>query len=387
MGWALAAGIASAIFGGFNAYDEYHANRRIRRDLEEIKKYLAGLDVKIDEVISINRNILTKLDELPEKFREIIEEVQSEGLLEERYSTVRSLQYNFLLLRGGRRYRINGEEWLKFMEAMTYLYEHEYRPSRVFQLIQVAEVALVVTKERAFRFVEFSVISKRDENVELKEDALSDLEAKLASLKAKLDNKKFISSHNLDENLTDINELEFKKVPDRNKVETYWEEECHWVDVPGRYADRQRRVCENVKKTRTVPDKRFHDARDKHVKKVRSAIKKIRAILKDIRTLNGVIQSLDKYIEKIGADTIVTQNFPELFSVGQDDISQDKLATLPMYFEQKEEGKVSKSNWSEGEYDDFDDYIDGCHGDCESIKGLDIQNDNPSFVQEIGWDC
>jgi hypothetical protein len=381
MGWGIALAAVSAVFGGFNAYDEYHANRQIRRDLEKIKKYLLGIDQKLSVVMGQNRQILNLLDKLPEQFREIIWEIQSEGMLAERYSSVRNTRDNFLLLRGGHRYRLRDTEWIHFSDAMTYLFEHEYRPSKAFALIGVAEIALVITKERAYPLVIKRVTDKRDEQKEFRDDVVHELGVKLSALKARLDNTKYIASHNLNDDLQDISQLEINKVSDRTRRENYSERVCHWETRGGRYEDRRVRVCRNVGRHRMVADTAFHRARDKYIKALEPEINEIIQIISHIKELNGVIHSLDLYIERISQKTMLLQNIASLTTPEGFLSEGEELDVYPMYFDFDKDGDpIDRKPLPEGAYDDFDDYIDGCHGNCDSIMGLDIDDDNPSFI-------
>ncbi len=381
MSWSIGLAAASAVFGGFNAYDEYHANRQIRRDLEKIKDYLKGIDLKLDDVLEQNRQILLALDKLPEQFREILWEVQSEGMLAERYSVIGNIRDNYLLLNGGRRYRIRSEEWIVFSTAMAYLFDHEYRPSKTFALIYVCEVALVITKERALPYVIPRVIEKRDDFIELRKDVLEELFIKLSDLKKRLDNKKYIASHNLTPELKDIDDLEYMKKPDRTISEPYQKEVCRWEWVPGRHVDRRVKKCKFVTKYRDVPDRKFHRARDKYLGGLSFYIEAIKKVVNQIKEVNGVINSFDVYLSRISSQSLILSDIPTLFPSVKLSDNRLNMENLAMYFDEEKNGEVKEpAPLKEGQMDDYSDYLDGCGGDCDSIEGMDIPNDNISFI-------
>ncbi|MGJ3257724.1 MAG: hypothetical protein ACFE0K_15530 [Alcanivorax sp.] len=381
MSWEIALAAGSFIAGSFNAYDEYHANREIREDLEKIKKYLLRLDAKADAIIVQNKAILMALDELPELFREILQDVQSEGMLAERYTTCRNIKDNFILLQGGRRYRLRSEEWLSFSEAMSYLFEHEYRPSKTFSLIGVCEIALVITKERSLPFVLHHVNKKIQETRELSEDVVYTLEERLVVLKSKLNNSKFIKSHNLNTNLGDFNDLSYEKSPDRQVKQYYKEKVCEWVWVPGPYADRRVKKCRDEKRSRMVPDKKFHGARDKFVAGIEGEIREIKVIIDRVHQLNAIAHSYEVYLMRIEQNSKILSH-PVFESEANAALQEggNEYFTLPMYYEFEEGGeKIDVNSIEQPAFDDYDDYIDGCHGDCDSIKGMDAEDNNESF--------
>ena len=141
------------------------------------------------------------------------------------------------------------------------------------------------------------------------------------------------------------------------------------------------RVCRNVGQTRIVPDNAFHGTRNKYIKALEPAIKEIVLIVARIKELNGIIHSFDLYIERITQKTLFLQNI-ELLSTPKEFLSEgEEIDVYPMYFDFEKDGDpIGRKPLPEGAYDDFDDYIDGCHGDCDSIMGLDIDDDNPSFI-------
>lgn len=385
MGWQIAIAAASAVFGGFNAYDEYHANRQIRRDLEKIQKYLLGIDRKVDEVLVLNRAIISLLDNLPNEFRQIVNEVVDEALLRERYSVIRDVRDNFLILRGGRSYRISSQSWRTFSEAMQYLFEYEHRLSKTFELISVCEIALAITKERSLPLVIHRAKNKRFSINELKNEVLGEVDTKLVTLKSLLDNKTYIRSHNLSEDLGDINELAFEAMPNRNLTQYYNERVCETRDV-GRHGI-PRQVCRDVRRSRQVPDNAFHNARDSHISKIKMLISQLQKLLARLLELNGVIATYDVYIGRISSESkiLIDGYLSHQSLVMENDKGNDEVDVLGLYEEVEVENDILPPSVEND--DEFDDYIDGCHGECDSIEAKFIQEDNKHFVLEKLLHC
>lgn len=367
MAWGLVIAGIGAAAGLFNAFDEYNANRQIRADLDEIKKYLIGLRSAVAELHKQNTLILAKLDLLPAQIRQIVTEVVEVALLTERYSTVDDIRDNFLVLRGGRSYSLRSTEWLNFSNAMGYLFTHESRISKVFSLIEVCEVALIITKKRSLLLV----IVRLDEKISairpLFDDLTANIETRLLKLKIDLDNRSFILDHNLSADLPTWGELRYTPQPDREIDESYTEQECHYEERPGRYADRLVRVCRDVRRTRRVPDRAFHAARDAHVHGIRAQIATISDLLANLGPLKEALDALITY--------------RDLIAEGNDFAAIHEGA--PLYFSDDEsEGALPRDGVKALDDNDFHDYIDGCYGDCASVEGLKIQSDSRAFLSD-----
>lgn len=366
MGWGLVFAGVSAASGLFGAYDSNVSFRQIRQDLNKIKKYLVDLQRTADEIKAQNSQILQKLDLLPDKIRQIVTEIVDVAMLRERYSTTNDIRDNFLILRGGRGYNIRDTEWLRFSDAMSYLFEYEYRLSKTFDLINICEIALVISKERALSLVVLRIDQKTKSILTLQNALQESIENKLDKLKIDLDNKSYISNHNLTTSLEDFGKLSYSALLDRLIEVEHTESVCHYeYDDGPRYGGRRRiQVCRNVKNKISVPDTAFHNSRDNHLTLIREQITTINNLIKEFGYLSGLVSTLKKYRE-----TISTEDVQKIFDTEKPmyffDLSNDKLL----------EKEIAKSfDWN-----DIDEYIDGCHGDCESTKSSLIEPDNKSF--------
>lgn len=296
MGWGLILAGVSAVAGAFNAVDEYNANRQIRGDLDKIKNYLKGLDGKLNEVKAQNENILQKLDKLPEQIRQIVDEIVDSALLAERYSVVEDIRDSFLILRRRRRYSIRSREWQRFSEAMAYLFRHENRISFLFDLVKVSEVALIISKGRTKSIIVQRIEQKIKDVNFLKSDVVNNIDSNLVVLNQKLNNTTYISSHNLSESLNDINELSFRKQPD--KTRTIYETRRH-CSSGGNIT-----WCRDREFPVQVADDAFHNARDKSVREINSLKDIISNDIIELAHLMEVISILEKYRTRLSSKSI-----------------------------------------------------------------------------------
>lgn len=370
MAWPLIFAGISAASGAFSAFDGFRSNRRIRQDLEQIKKYLIGLQRSVEELKAQNVEILRQLDLLPERIGRIVEEIVAVALLQERYSVISDVRDNFLILNGGRGYNIKDAEWTRYSEAMTYLFRYEHRLQRTFDLINVCEVALIITKERAKPMVALRVDEKLHQLQALKDNLERLLITKIEKLKIDLSNTTYIASHNLTPNLGDFNALAYQKHPDRTRTENYTVRKCEpRGGGGGMYGGGGGTECWNENHTRQVPDQAFHNARDRHVAQIEIQVVDIKKDIKEFTYLTLLVSSLSQYRHVISSKGL-TEIFAEQKS---------------MYFFDDVEGIDKVETKGVLDWDDVDEYIDGCHGDCESIKGLLIQDDNQVF--ELNKHC
>lgn len=367
MSWSLVFAGVSAASGLFNAYDEYHANREIRRDLAKIKSYLVGLKSSMEEIKRQNRQILSRLDELPNEIHQIVYEVVDKALLAERYSKIADIRDNFLILRGGRGYGLRSSEWLEFSSAMGYLFDHEDRISKVFDLINVCEIALVITKERSLPLVQHRLSLKIEAISGLLNKIQNQLESSLEKLKIDLDNKAYVVSHNLNNDLPTIDQLTYSAQSNRTTTQHYTVQECHW-EMRGRY-DMEVRVCKDVRKTRQVADVAFHNARDRHIASIESQKSYIISLVDEYGQLKAAIGSLEKYLSRISDAELVQR------------LGEEPLMYFDEGFEQIFNENIDRKTLPKLNEQDMDDYIDGCGGHCEEVKSELIQSDNPVFFK------
>ncbi|WP_299278945.1 hypothetical protein, partial [uncultured Psychroserpens sp.] len=359
MGWGLVFSGVSAASGLFNAIDESHANRKIRADLNLIKDYLKNLKKTLQQVKIQNEEILLKLDELPEKIRQIVEEIVQTALLEERYSDLDDVRENFLTLRRWKRVSIRSQEWQRYSSSMNYVFDHENRISRLFELINICEFALCITRNRAKSLVILRLDQKIESISLLVDEFKESIESNLDKLKIDLDKTKYILSHNLSPDLSDFNNLNFKKQPNKTKTERYHVQECEWrrrSGGPRGERDDMYRYCENIAKTRQVPDVTFHNARDKHIAKINSEISKIRIQISQFAELNAVLKALGNYRNRISFKSFdeINQNDKALILIDNPDseaqISKNEIdiKEITELFEFENENDFNKIEyWSE----------------------------------------
>lgn len=366
MSWQIAIAAVGAAASVFNAVDELHSNRVIRRDIEKIKKYLIELKAGIAELKQQNAEILAHLDRLPEQIRQIVSDVVDTALLTERYSTIEDIRDNFLILNGGRGYSIKSQEWMAFSNAMGYLFDHENRLSRVFDLINICEIALAITKTRALPLI----IDRVDAKIKAYDDLFGDLnlliDSNLKKLEIDLNNTQYIQTHNLSNQLQSIEQLAWAAQPDRTINEIYTEQVC---EERSRICGEPIMKCTTKKRSRQVPDIAFHNTRNAHLRTVEGQVATITMQLKNLATLGAASKTLKSYRERISANVDVQSLIETSVMYFFEDQAVDSSAVDQPDFETLAEHEVA----------DLASYVDGWGDNSTDISPSRVKDDNRVF--------
>ena len=282
--------------------DNFFTNRRIRGGIERIQQYLGELSAKLDHIEAQNSEILHKLDALPQKIRMIVQEIVDIALLNERYSKIRNIKDDIFKLNNRRYYRIRKPGWDTLSSTITYLFDYENRLSMAFQLLDACELAMVATKGKAAPFIYKKVDEKNILIKELRDAQRTEVEHLLTGLKSLLDNRAYISSHNLSNDLGKIDALTFAVAADRTRVETRYRRVCRRI---GPCPDGER--CEDIPYSVTVPDSAFNQAKRNHVMRINALVETIRIELVNLSNLQGIVARYEHYLTTVGGHTLADE--------------------------------------------------------------------------------
>lgn len=266
---------------------------RVLNDLTEIKKHLKEINQKLDNVIEGNKQILERLDLLPSKIYKLTDKVVADHLLSERYVNMRSQLTLFTAIEDRDDWDLSQEGWLSFNEDLHYIFLKENRISYLLRLIPISELSISIYG----KFGEAVISVLVPEKLEKLNTLLGRLEdkiiEKLDNLKSLLDNKKYITNHNLTDGLSDFNNLEFQKVGHKTKIHYYNVKECHqeYDNTCCRY----REVCKNVRKSKVISDSAFNEGHDNHILRIDNLIIKLKSLLVDFSDTNQVKEVLSSY--------------------------------------------------------------------------------------------
>ncbi len=355
--WGLVFAAVSAAASLFNAVDEATSNRDVRGSLKKIKEYLVSLDSRLTNIEILTVTILNKLNELPNVIRLIVREEVSLALLQERYSKLKAIENDILLLENDRYYRLSKPGWDELSTTMTYLFDCENRLSQMFRLLAGCELALAATKNKAKPVVILWVTNKLKLITDLQDICLEILNLEIKQLLELLNNRNYILSHNFSEGLNDLTNLRYEKQPNRNIPEPYRQSVCHReIDECGRDYS----VCREETFTRMVADTTFHTSRDNFVIKIEELKNKLLLNLIQYGNLSSMVEQLKKYLLLIQKKSFSTAEDIMFFPISQDDsktvttsaeMDKDVLFAFKDYYHDVLEGIADLPNVSINVYD------------------------------------
>lgn len=302
-GASIIGGIASVA----SYFSERNENRRMLEKLDEITNYLKVIENEIQVLKNQNKQILVKLDEIPFKIEKIVEKIVDVALLNERYSSLERIKNNFLLIPGGEdRYLVHTIGWDELSENLTYLYLFENRISYLFNLFALSEFSILASNFQGTPIIKNLVDKKREcvQNLYNKvEDNYFEI---LNQFVSKIDNKKYIKSHNFSPKLNTLNEFKLIEQPNKIETEEYKVEKCEteYHNQGGRYnSGNEYRVCKYETKTR--PNKtniNFNKTKAEHINSIKIILSKLENIVSDLIELRVIINILTDYSELIEND-------------------------------------------------------------------------------------
>lgn len=368
MSWGLIFAGISAGSGLFNMIDEHRANRVIRRDLEQIKRYLESLTAAVETIRVQNQAILERIDTLPSKIRNIVQEVVDVALLRERYTSIDARYAQYLAFDTLNGYGLRDQEWVQFWDALYYLFRHENRLSRTFDLLRACEIALVITKERSLPLVRTLLQDRITVMEALREATEARIEYRLGALQNALDVRLYVASHNLDRDLQSLDHLVFVPAADRTVIEHYTVRVCK-PSRRSRYDD-SIDICRDEPRQREVDDVAFRRARDGHVVDIQAKLADLRPMLPELSAMVRCIGILRDYLAAMQQMALV-------------DVSAE---VLPMYFfDVARDTMETQALDGLSEVDDADlrDYFDSsCDGACKDKRGLREQTESRLFARD-----
>lgn len=301
--WTLITQIGSSSMSLYGNIQSYKETKSIKDNLEEMKTYLKHLNDEIQQIKSQNREILNRLDKLPEEIHHIVKTVVTEDSLNDKYNTIENTKKNFFLLH----LEINAIYWINYSEALTYLFSNEHRLSKIFDLIEACELALIITKWRAVDFVKHDIRKRVASTNELYQTVLESLKSQLELLSSQLNNKDYIAQHNFQRNIQKLEDITFSHAPNRDKTETYQERHVTLRQGEGpRGTSRDREIITYETKTRVVPDHAFNERRNRHVAEVKAHISQAKETVAKAKLIKSQLIIWANYLEFIEHNS--TQN-------------------------------------------------------------------------------
>lgn len=271
---------ASVVSAGITVvgyFQDRSERRKILGQLAAIREYMMNIDIKVDNLLNQNKQILEALDALPDKFYHIAVRVVQDSEVDKSYSFLRGLRNTFYDL-NGERFELTSGFWRDVSQLLTYVYEHEDRLSYNATLASFGEFAIALTGGAATGFVS-DLVSLRISRLEKLHPILeSEAASALGNLQNLIKQSEYIQSHNFGEG--PFSNLSIKYMPDRMRTVTRHREECH--EENDFECCRGRVVCHQVPYSVSEPDIEFSNRRNAYKVRVDTAIKDAKSALKNV---------------------------------------------------------------------------------------------------------
>lgn len=219
---------AASVIGFFMQRNE---NRTIIGDLKQVKAYLHRLDQRITNIERQNKRILASLDQLPDRIAKIVNERVNLALLNERYNTLASIRTNYINLNDEerKRYRVSTVGWDRLSEALTYLFRHENRISKLFEILGWCEFALVASEGRGASVIQSLINTKCHMVIPLFEELRDQLLTSHNELTGLLGSQ-YVANYSFGDDTTDLDNIHYDLASRKIEYTTEW----FIVSAPGK---------------------------------------------------------------------------------------------------------------------------------------------------------
>lgn len=286
-----AASVVSAVAGALSSLKNLLAKKPKPTDpVIALRPYFDAISSQLSEVRSLNILIISRLDKLPEIIRLMIRDEMREANLEVQYSNLKSL-YNLYFSE----LNDSDPDWTLTVEGahlisapLHYIYENEYRVSKLYELIQFTFFADVATKEGA-RSIWRKLLAEKVVQQQIPYSVLmSKYDGIISELRSALDSQ-FVASNNLA--AYPNAPLAYTMVGNRTKIVSV---HTGFERVPVHKENCCKITYENVPKyeNREVPDEGFNAALADHSAAVQILINRERDAAIELREFANLLDML-----------------------------------------------------------------------------------------------
>lgn len=286
-----AASVVSAVAGTLSSLKSLFSKKPRPSDpVVALRPFFDAISAQLGEVRSQNIQIISRLDKLPEIIRLVIRDEMRDANLEVQYSNLKSL-YNLYFSE----LNDSDPDWTLTVEGaqlisapLHYIFENEYRVSKLYELIQFTFFADVATKEGA-RSIWRKLLAEKIVQQQLPYSVLlSKYDGIISELRSALGSG-FVASHSLSAYPTAP--LSYTLVGNRTKIITVL---TGYDRVPVYKVDCCKVTYENVPKyeNREVPDEGFNAALAAHSENIQSLMNRERDAGVELREFANALEML-----------------------------------------------------------------------------------------------
>ena len=264
-----AAEIASKIIGAIETIKSLFGKKPKATDpVSTLKPYLVAIINHLQFIEQQNREIILKLDSLPEIFRGIIRDELHNQRLTDHYNNLESLYLTLSAIGDNEKWDLSSAGWLSISESLTYIYKYEYRISKISETLLWTNFADFASGGKATAVFVALIENKIEYLASSRSEIQAKYEISIKQLRS-LVSTEYVNQSNIDQ-ITRIEDLQFSLYPDRTKTIQVQREVVETTGDPD--CCRSRTVRKIIIENKTVPDEGFSAAREAMRLSIQSSI-------------------------------------------------------------------------------------------------------------------
>lgn len=254
-----AAEIASKIIGAIETIKSLFSKKPKPTDpVSALKPYLVAIINHLQFIEQQNKEIIQKLDSLPEIFRGILRDELHNQRLTDHYNNLESLYLTLSAIGDHEKWDLSSAGWISISESLTYIYRYEYRISKISEILLWTSFADFASGGKANAVFLALIENKIDYLASSRSEVQAKYEVSVKQLRS-LVSAEYVSQSNIDQ-ISRIEDLQFSLCSDKTKTIQVQREVVETISDPE--CCRSRTVRKIIIENQTVPDDGFNAARD-----------------------------------------------------------------------------------------------------------------------------
>ena len=223
-----------------------------------LKPYVVAILNHLAAIEQQNREIIKRLDKLPEIFRDILKKELNVSALDGHYSNLKSKYLALSAMDDQNGWELSTDGWLSIGQSITFLYDFEYRLSKIPEVVLWTFFADYASGGKVRSIFRALIGTKLVHLGVSRAEVQTNFDLQVKSLRVLLSTE-YVALSNIDQ-ITRLEDLQYTMQADRTKViqvsrqvtEQYFEGDCC------RAKTRIKVIIED----KTVPDDVFNNGRD-----------------------------------------------------------------------------------------------------------------------------
>ena len=259
----------------------------VMEDLAEIKQSLNRIERNTEFIIDQNKQILSKLDQLPTRFEVniMLRHAVQEGFLKRAYSDLNAAMNDVQ-----EHWTSNSPNWISYRDSLQFCFDHDNAISSTAELLTHCNFSYLITKTRAKQFLSTVLNKRREKLVMLAREIKGETTATLKNLRLDLlGDSTYVAKHNFTDSLVDLSTIDY----------TIKGDQYYWVDGPCLVEDRQTGFCWEPGAPIRRIDRQFRLLREKHKAAIESQISASKKLNEELGEITVLIKEVSFILQQL----------------------------------------------------------------------------------------